>query len=128
MARKPTLGTRYSRLKTIVIQELKGRESYVPSDEILIDELLFSIKIADDAKSDIKKRGLQINVVKDPKKTPYYQQNPNIGVYLSASKSIGNILTKLGITVQERTKLKLNPEEDDPLGDLFNQKSKVVQA
>jgi len=60
MARKPTLGTRYSRLKTIVIQELKGRESYVPSDEILIDELLFSIKIADDAKSDIKKEGYRL--------------------------------------------------------------------
>lgn len=126
MARKPTLGTRYSRLKTLVVQTLKEREVYVPSDDILIEELLFSLKIADDAKADIKKRGLQVNVVKDPTKTPYYQQNPNVGVYLSTSKSIGNLLTKLGITVQERTKLRLNPEEEDPLGDLFNQKHKTV--
>lgn len=119
MARKPTLGTRYSRIRTIVKKTLDDRKVYDPSDELLIDELLFNIKISDDAKRDIQERGYQVNVVRDENKPPYYQANPSVSTYLQAVKSIGTILTKLGITVQERTSLKITPDEPDPLGDLF---------
>lgn len=120
MARKPTLGTRYSRIRTIVKKTLEDRKVYDPSDELLIDELLFNIKISDDAKRDIQERGYQINVVRDRLKLPYFQQNTSVSTYLQAVKSIGNILTKLGITVQERTSLKITPDEPDLLGDLFS--------
>jgi phage terminase small subunit len=122
MARKPTLGTRYSRIRTVIKKCLQDREVYDAADDILIDELLYNLKISDDAKADIKSRGYQINVVTDPNKNAYYQQNPSVGTYLQTVKNVGMILSKLGITVQERTKLSLAPNEPDPLADLFGGK------
>lgn len=119
MARKTTLGNRYSRIRNIIKKTLDDRNIYDPSDEILIEELLFNLKISDDAKSDLKTRGYQINVVTDPAKKPYYQQNPSVGTYLSTVKNIGNLLTKLGITVQERTRSSISVSPEDPLGTLF---------
>lgn len=119
MARKPTLGTRYSRIRTVLKNYLDEKKIYDPADELLIDEILFCIKISDEAKEDIKTRGLQINVVKNPEKDPYYQQNPSVGLYLQTSKNLGNLLTKLGITVQERSRGGLTNDGPDPLAELM---------
>ncbi len=119
MGRKPSLGTRYTRIGNAFRKYLQDKNLYDPTDEILIDELLFNIKISDDAKDDITERGYQINVVRDRMKKPYYQQNPSVGVYLSTSKNLGVLLTKLGITVQERARLSLMDEGEDPLAALM---------
>jgi hypothetical protein len=48
-----------------------------------------------------------MNVVKDPEKDPHYQQNPSVGTYIATTKNISALLTKLGMTAQERTKLEI---------------------
>lgn len=121
MPRKASLGVRYTRIKNIVIKSLTDSQVYDPTDDILIDELLYNIKLSDDAKRDIKKYGFKQNVVKDPKKDPHYQQNPSVGTYISTSKNISSLLTKLGITVQERMKLEIETKGEDQLSLLIKQ-------
>ena len=124
MPRKQSLGVRYTRIKNIVLKTLKDSQVYDPTDDILIDELLYNIKLSDDAKKDIKKYGFKMNVVKDPDKDPHYQQNPSVGTYISTTKNISSLLTKLGITVQERTKLEIESKGEDQLSLLLKQSTK----
>ena len=121
MARKPSLGTRYGRVKKRLIKSLTEKGIYDDADELLIDEFCYNLKLADDAKHDIKNRGYQINTVRDKLKRPYYQANPSVGIYLKTVQNMSNILTKLGITPQERMKLQIKPDEVDPLQTLINQ-------
>ena len=127
MPRKQSLGVRYTRIKNIVLKTLKDSQVYDPTDEILIDELLYNIKLCDEAKRDIKKYGFKQNVVKDPKKDPYYQQNPSVSTYIQASKNVAALLTKLGITVQERTKLEIEDKGKDQLSLLLEQSINKTQ-
>lgn len=121
MPRKQSLGVRYTRIKNIILKTLKDSQVYDPTDDILIDELLYNIKLSDDAKKDIKKYGFKQNVVKDPKKDPYYQANPSVSTYIQTSKNIAALLTKLGITPQERIKLEIESKEEDQLKLLLEQ-------
>ena len=125
MARKPSLGTRYGRIKKRLTRSLEEKGIYDDADEILIDEFCFNLKIADDAKADIKERGYQINTVRDPMKKPYFQANPSVSTYLKTCQIMSNILTKLGITPQERMKLSLKPEEIDPLQTIIDQANRM---
>lgn len=111
----------------MVKKSLISKDLYDVADDILLDELVYNIKILDDTKADIKDRGLHVNVVKDPSKPPYYQQNPSVNTYLSTVKNVANLLTKLAITPQERAKLEVSDYKGDPLDQLL-QKKKVVPA
>lgn len=113
MPRKQSLGVRYTRIKNIIVKSLNDSQIYDPTDDILIDELLYNIKLADEAKRDIKKVGFKMNVVKDPKKDPHYQQNPSVSTYIATTKNISSLLTKLGMTAQERTKLEIDGAKGD---------------
>jgi len=123
MARPVSLGTRYTRIKNVLKNSLDERGIYDPSDELLLNETMYTIKIIDDCKQDIKKKGLQINTVKDPDKDPYYQANPSIATYNKAVSNLSNLLTKLAITPQERQKLDIEAEKSDPLGELLGSSS-----
>ena len=128
MPRKASLGVRYTRIKNIIVKSLRDSQVYDPTDDILIDELLYNIKLADDAKRDIKKSGFKMNVVKDPNKDPHYQQNPSVSTYIATTKNISSLLTKLGMTAQERLKLEIEGTkgDGDPLQKLlFERKQKV---
>lgn len=120
MARKETLGTRYTRAQKKLRDRLKFNNLYDEADEFLIDEFGYNLKIIDEAKADIKERGININVRTDPDAVPYIQPNPSVNMYLTTSKNLANILAKLGITVQERSKGKIEKiDENDPLGQLM---------
>ena len=121
MPRKASLGVRYTRIKNVILKSLNDSQVYDPTDDILIDELLYNIKLSDDAKRDIKKYGFKMNVVKDPKRDPHYQQNPSVGTYIATTKNISSLLTKLGITVQERQKLEIETKGEDQLSLLIKQ-------
>ena len=116
MGRPVSLGTRYTRIKNMLKGSLEEKGIYDPADDIILNELIYNIKIIDDCKQDIKKRGYQINTVKDKNKEPYYQANPSVSTYIKSVQVLSNLLTKLGITPQERAKLDLEKKEDDPLG------------
>ena len=120
MARPVSLGTRYTRIRNTIKQSLESRGMYDPADDLLLTELMYAVKVIDDCKQNIKKRGYEINTVKDPEKPPYYQQNPAVGTYNKTVANLTTILTKLGITPQERAKLEIEKgEKSDELGDLI---------
>jgi len=51
--------------------------------------------------------GIQINVRKDKHDEPFYNLNQSVAVINQCLKQIQSLYTKLGITPQERSKLKL---------------------
>ena len=53
------------------IIDLLGTQ-YKPSDEVLIDELIFNFEMLKMAKAGLNNEGLIINTVRNPEKDPYY--------------------------------------------------------
>lgn len=113
------------RKQTKLTNEIKNylinKGVYESTDDILIKELVFMIKLADETKNDIINRGTIINVrAHTPDKQPYWQPNPSISNYQTSVKSIMSLSAKLGISVQDREKLKLHTTEKDELDDLLS--------
>ena len=108
-------------IRNAIINYLKEKNIYDKVDATLIDEYIYNLHLADQAKADIAERGLQVNISKDPEK-PYYQKNPSTNVYFDALKHIESISTKLSLSPAERKKLKLTTEDegDDDLIKLLN--------
>ena len=120
MTKKPN---KYRLLASDIKKYLKSKGVYDSIDSTLINELAFNVKLCDDAREDIDDRGIQVDVRKDTTKggIPYYQVNQSVSVYNGALRMITVISTKLGLTVVDRTKLKLQDEKkDDLLGDLLD--------
>lgn len=103
---------KYTRLTSEVKKYLRDKGMYERVDNTLIDELIFNVKLCDDAKDDISVRGIQVNIRKNPDDEPYYQVNQSVSIYNSAVKMITAISTRLGITVLERTKLGIVDKKD----------------
>lgn len=100
------------KIKEVVVQYLKDKSAWEALDELLVEELLFNIEIMSQAKSDLydKTTGtyeLVTNITRDPDKEPFYQKNRLLDTYNLAFKNVKDIYVKLGLTVQERIKLKL---------------------
>ncbi len=110
-----TLKKKEKELKQNIIQLMINKGIYEDVDEFLINQLLFNLHLADDATSDIIQRGVSVNVRSDDTKEPYYQQNPSVSIYQQAIKQVITISTKLGITAQERQKLKLINKKENSL-------------
>ena len=87
-------------LKNKII-DLLGTQ-YKPSDEALIDELIFNFKMLKQAKVGLDTEGLIINTVRNPEKDPYYQKSPYFGIYDTALKNINTLYSKLNISPFER--------------------------
>jgi P27 family predicted phage terminase small subunit len=98
---------KYIQIQEDVKDYLIARGVYDGVDDSLIVELVFNMELCDEARDDIRKRGIQVNIRKSADDEPYYQVNQSIGVYNGAYKAVTAISTKLGLTVLDRTKLGL---------------------
>ena len=99
-----------STIKNKIIEHLKSRADFDEnSDMVLIDELVFNINVAKKARVEVKNHGI---IVKN--RFGDLIKNPAFDIYNNAIRNISNISTKLGISRQERMKLKQEaPEVDD---------------
>ncbi|SKC53566.1 hypothetical protein [Ohtaekwangia koreensis] len=96
-------------IKSGVIKLLKKKKQYdKETDDMLIDSLIFNLKLIEDSKADILTRGTMVNIGKE---VPYYQVNFSVGVFHNAVKSINQILKQLGIEKARAS----NELEQDPM-------------
>jgi len=93
------------------ILDLLGAQ-YRPSDEPLIDELIYNFKMLQRAKDSLETEGLMINIAK-PENDPYYQKNPLFSVYDTCLKNINALYTKLNISPLDRRSWNLEVGGDD---------------
>jgi P27 family predicted phage terminase small subunit len=117
MARMKSLPKKYKdyakQLKALI--ESKGVLEQV--DLKLVDEAAELLYVIDEAKKDYMSRGVMVNV-RTSDKEPLMQINQSVALHQSTLKSLEVVLTKLGMTIQERHKLKLNVKEE--AGDGFD--------
>ena len=104
-------------LKESIIEDLKDRKLFAESDELLIDELLYNFDLIKIAKKGIADNKLVNNITRDPKRPPYFQKTPWLGIYDTCLKNVQNLYSKLSIAPQDRARLKDDKEEED----LFDQ-------
>ena len=98
-------------LKKSIEGYLKNQDLYHESDDILIQELVFNIELAQEAKADIKLNGLQVNVTRNPDRDPYYQKNRSVDIYQQCLKNVQALFKQLILSPSERQKL-VNYDED----------------
>jgi P27 family predicted phage terminase small subunit len=93
--------------KKRIVTYLKDKGVYDAVDDLLIDELLYSMELCDMAKADIKENGVTItrNGIEGV-------ANPAVTTYLNASKQIINISNKLNLDPRARVQMKLNVNEE----------------
>ena len=102
-----------SKLKTGIIKLLEEKGIFEADvDYILISEMLFNVKIMQMAKKDITKNGIEKNV-SGKGKEPYFQKNSAIVTYNDALKNYNRIAEKLGLSPQDRARLKITEVEQD---------------
>lgn len=106
----------YKDLKDEIIKLLKSKNNYVETDDSLIDELMFNLYLCDQAKKDIKKNGIKVNVAGEGKR-PYYQLNLSTALYNQSYKNVISTFSKLGISPAERMKLKITDIKDKDIYD-----------
>jgi P27 family predicted phage terminase small subunit len=97
------------KLHSQIITLLKSKNLYEESDQILIAEIFTLLEVIDAAKKSIKRDGIMVNVRADG--PPLMQVNQAVSVHRDGLKSLVTIVTKLGISPQERSKLKLIEKE-----------------
>lgn len=107
--------------KKDLIKYLKDRGDWVFSDEILIDELIFSIQLLKKTQKDVVKEGYRVDVSRKPGKLPYYQINTAVIGNQMAQKRIDVLYTKLSLSPQDRFKMKIEvAEKADELDKIIN--------
>jgi len=96
--------------KEQVLEYLEEKGINDGTDAILVDELFDNIKLANRLKKELK--GDLIVTTRQGQKL-----NPAVDGYSKVLRNITAICTKLGMTVQDRQKLKLVVKDDDELSD-----------
>lgn len=91
---------------------LQEQNTYEETDEIVIKELIYNIELAQVCKDEIEEKGTTILSTTAAGKAT--KVNPSFTVYNAALKNITLLCTKLGITPQDRAKLKIVKEDDSP--------------
>jgi len=99
-------------MKEIIKAFLDEQNTYEETDEIVIEELIYNIKLAQVCKEEIEETGTTIESVTAAGSST--KVNPSFTVYNAALKNITLLCTKLGITPQDRAKLKIKKEDDSP--------------
>ena len=94
-------------LKKSILDYLQSRDLYHESDEILVEELLYNIKLAKMSKDDIAENGLQMNITRDPNRDPYFVKNQSVNTYQQCLKNIQSLFRQLSLSPNERQKLKI---------------------
>lgn len=97
--------------KNQITEYIKAKGIFEEVDMIMVDELLFNLKVIKEAKKDISNNGLVINTSKGP--NPYYQQSPSVSIYNNAVKNVMNLSRKLALSPLDRANLKISVEEED---------------
>ena len=90
--------------KPKVIAYLKEKGNYDKVDLILIDELMFHLRLIKEAKSDIKERGAVI----DTKDGESKRVNPSVALYNNTVKTVMTLCRKLGLDPRSRKELELD--------------------
>lgn len=107
------------KLREVIITYLQDRNLYHETDDLLVDELLFNIKLSKDAKESISSAGLMINVTRNPEREAYYVPNPAVSIYQQCLKNIQALFRQLNLSPNERQKLKMElagkPDEFDQI-------------
>lgn len=98
--------------KKQLIEYIKDKGLYEDVDLVMIDELMYNIKVSRQAKKDLNKYGLMMNVSKDQNK-PYFQQSPAVAIYNSAVKNIMNLSRKLALSPLDRKNLNLEATDEE---------------
>lgn len=91
-------------MKDKIIKYLADR--FEETDMIIIDELVYNLEIIAKCKFEIKKDGIVVTA-KSRGGDITTKINPALMAYNAALKNIKELCVKLGITVQDREKLKL---------------------
>jgi P27 family predicted phage terminase small subunit len=102
---------KYTRLKASIKKYLTDKGLYEKFDLTMIEELIFNIRMSDEAKADIKARGFQVNV-RASKTHPLYQTNQSVSIYQTACKQITSLSNRLGLSVDSREKLGLTEPKE----------------
>lgn len=97
---------KYKNIRNKIKKLLVAKGTYESTDDTLLDEFIFWLKLGDEAKDNIEQFGMMVNVVRDVTKEPLYQTNQAVSVAKESTTKVAMLLTKLGITPQERNKLK----------------------
>ena len=107
-------------LKKSILDYLQSRDMWHESDEVLVDELVFNMGLSKQAKADIKKNGITMNITRDPKRDPYYVKNQSVNTYQQALKNIQSLFRQLSLSPNERQKLKIELSlRKDDFDDIF---------
>jgi len=114
-------------VKDTIVKYLKEKSSYEAIDELLIDELVFNYRIMLQCKEDLYDEQtfrfeLMSDITRSPDKDPFMQKNRLLDVYGNAFKAVKDCYVKLGLTTQERFKMKLAIIEagNDEFDEIFN--------
>ncbi len=91
---------------------LQEQNTYEETDDIIIKELVYNIELAQICKEEIEQTGTTIESVTAAGSS--IKVNPSFTVYNASLKNITLLCTKLGITPQDRAKLKIAKEDDGP--------------
>lgn len=91
---------KYPGLKESLIEKLKIENCYYESDEVIIDQIIFNIEMMNEAQTDLRERGLLINMTRNPDREPYICPNPASTQYDSKLKNLMSLLNSLGLSKQ----------------------------
>lgn len=99
-----------AKIKSAFVKVLKKKKIYEKDvDDPLIDQIIFNLKLIEDAKDDIIKRGSLVNLRKDKEADPFFQINFSISILHNAIKSNNTLLKQLGL---EKIKVEVDAKED----------------
>lgn len=111
--------------KKKIIEYLKDKNIYDDTDIMLVDELIFNIRMVKDCKQEIRDKGVLIDIARADADREYYQQNPAIAIYNKSIKNILDITRKLSLSPIDRSTLKIDTEymneEDKEAAKYFKQ-------
>jgi P27 family predicted phage terminase small subunit len=107
---------KYKALKAAIKKYLTNKGLFEKLDMTLIEELVFNIRIADQARADIAERGIQVNV-RASRSSPLFQTNQSVSIYQTACKQITSISNRLALSVDTREKLGLKSDPQSEEGD-----------
>jgi len=97
-------------IKRGFLKLLKKKKVYEPEvDDALVDQIIFNLKLIEDAKTDIINRGSMVNLRKDKDEEPFYQINFSISILHNAIKSNNTLLKQLGL---EKARIEVDPKDD----------------
>ena len=99
-------------LKQSIVDYLKEKDLYHKSDDVLIDELIFTVEVIYTSKNDIRQNGIKVDITRSEEKEPFFQKNRAVDVYTQALKQLQTLFKLLALSPSERQKLKIEIDND----------------